>query len=64
MKNKLYSLISFAFFTLIALDVIAFSIYEQNPHLVFAQAFLSSCLVLTLILCVPMLLVADFRKAS
>ena len=64
MKNKLYSLISFAFFTVLGLDVLAFWIFEQNPNLLFAQIFLISCLVLSLVLCIPMLLAADFRKAS
>lgn len=64
MKNKLYGLLSFAFCTAIAIDVLAFWIFEQNPDLVFAQVFLSSCLFLTLILCVPMLIVSDIRKPS
>jgi hypothetical protein len=64
MKNKLYGLLSFAFCTAIALDVLAFWIFEQNPNLLFAQVFLIGCLVLTLILCVPMLLAADFSKSS
>jgi hypothetical protein len=64
MKNKLYSLLSFAFFTVLGLDVLAFWIFEQNPNLLFAQVFLIGCLVLSLVLSVPMLLTADFRKAS
>jgi hypothetical protein len=64
MKNKLYSLLSFAFFTAIALDILAFWIFEQNPNLLFVQIFLISCLVLSLVLCVPMLLAADIRKSS
>jgi len=64
MKNKLYGLLSFAFCTAIALDVLAFWIFEQNPNLLFAQVFLIGSLVLSLVLSVPMFLVTDFSKSS
>ena len=64
MKNKLYSLLSFAFFVVLCLDVLAFWIFETNPSSLFAQIFLAGGLALSAVLCILMLLLSDFRKAS
>ena len=64
MKNKLYSLLSFAFFVALCLDVLAFWIFEKDTTHLFAQIFLVGSLTLSAILCIPMLLLSDFRKAS
>lgn len=63
MKNKLYSFLSFAFFTVLGLDIVAFWVFEKNPTHLFAQIFLIGSLALSVVLCVPMLLLSDLKKA-